>query len=177
MLCLDLSSFVICHLSLTPFPRPPAPRAAQSWKGMSDDLEHRIAVPRFASDSMDALVKLLEPHHVHFTAKRQVPDVGLRVYFAAKLRGTIARDFFCFVSLLLSAAPSDTRVPRVIAADVTSCFFAFSGRAGLLCDFLFLFFSVCFFVVFIRLCSVVLTRIALCLSFSSARTYAQARRC
>lgn len=62
---------------------------------MSDDLEHRIAVPRFASDSMDALVKLLEPHHVHFTAKRQVPDVGLRVYFAAKLRGTRARFFCC----------------------------------------------------------------------------------
>jgi hypothetical protein len=66
---------------------------------MSDDLEHRISVPRFASDSMDALVKILEPFNVHFTAKRQVPDVGLRVYFAAKLRGA-----YFLLSFLLRAA-------------------------------------------------------------------------
>ena len=77
------------HLCFEDGAKLDGPTFVQSWKSMGDDLENRQVVARFSTgDSMDELVRALEPHRVHFTAKKAVDGVGLRVYFAAKLRAT-----------------------------------------------------------------------------------------
>jgi AP-1 complex subunit beta-1 len=77
------------HLCFEEDAKLDGPTFVQSWKSMGDDLENRQQVSRFTvGDSMDDIVRALEPHRVHFTAKKAVDGVGLRVYFAAKLHAT-----------------------------------------------------------------------------------------
>ena len=92
------------------------PTFVQSWKAMSDELEQRAAIGSFALDSVDAIVAALEPHRVFYTAKRNVDGVGLRVYFAARLRATPV-----LIELTLGAsnrAACKSSVPELAAAGL-----------------------------------------------------------
>eukprot|EP00455_Lapot_gusevi_P029271 TRINITY_DN3134_c0_g1_i9.p1 TRINITY_DN3134_c0_g1~~TRINITY_DN3134_c0_g1_i9.p1 ORF type:complete len:907 (+),score=438.83 TRINITY_DN3134_c0_g1_i9:97-2817(+) len=86
------------HLLFEENGRIEGPAFVATWKQLGNELEQRLPISNLFSNDFEAITRRLEPYNVFYTAKRQVENLGLRVYYCAKLR-----DVTLLIELTLGA--------------------------------------------------------------------------